>query len=174
MKSDRLKVTKTLSMIAIMASNRIIGKGNQLPWHHKADLQYFKETTMGCPIIMGRKTRQSIGRNLPGRENIVVTSAKNYQSEGAVIFNSIQAAIDYAETLPSKEIFIIGGATLYEACLPYAHNLYLTVLHKEYDGDTYFPQFNKSKWLEVKREDFKADEHSPCDYSFIKLIRNQN
>lgn len=160
----------TLSIIVAMAENRIIGKDNRLPWHLPEDLKHFKEITMGKPVIMGRKTYESIGRPLPGRENIVLTRNKSYQAKGAKVISSLQEAI---KACPSaEEIFIIGGAELYKETLSKADRLYLTVIHKDFEGDAYFPKVDLEK-------DFKVVEKTDCvssgpeklSYTFITAER---
>jgi dihydrofolate reductase len=143
-----------ISLIVAMARNRAIGLDGKMPWHIPEDLQNFKKITMGAPIVMGRKTFESIGRPLPGRTNIIVSSA--YTHPDCEVVNSL-------DDIPSK-CFVIGGATLYEALLPRANTLYITKIHRNYMGDTFFPQFDKSEWAEVSRDD-------RIGYSFLKYER---
>jgi len=157
------------SIIVAMDSNGVIGKDNELPWHLPADLQHFKKTTMGKPILMGRKTWESIGRPLPGRTNIVITRDSDYQADGCVVVNSIDAAI--AAAGEQDEVMVIGGAEFYRQVLPRADTLYLTRIHASFDGDTVFPGLNAADWREVERSDQSADEKNPHDYSFIRLER---
>lgn len=157
------------SLIVAMDDNRLIGSNNGLPWHLPADLAYFKRTTMGKPIIMGRKTFESIGKSLPGRRNIVVTRDPNFTAEGCEIANSIDAAIDLCRQ--DNEIMLIGGASLYQQSLARATDLYITRIHHCFDGDTWFPDFDESEWKIVNREYFEADHSNPYAYSLIKFVR---
>jgi dihydrofolate reductase len=157
-----------ISLIVAMASNRAIGLNSQMPWHLSADLKRFKQITMGHPIIMGRLTFEAIGRPLPGRTNIIVSRNPSYQQEGCVVVASIEAAINYGCGL-ADEVFVIGGATLYEATLPLAASLYITQIKQDFDGDTFFPDFDRSNWTEVEREDVVDDAKAGFDYSFLKL-----
>ena len=152
-----------------MDANGVIGRGNELPWHLPADLQYFKKTTMGKPILMGRKTHESIGRPLPGRTNIVITRDSGYWVEGCVVVNSIEAALEAAGE--QDEIMVIGGAEFYHQVLPRTDTIYLTRIHEIFTGDTFFPELNDADWREVERSDQAADAKNPHDYSFIRLDR---
>ncbi len=158
-----------LSLIVAMDENRLIGASNQLPWRLPADLRYFKHTTMGKPIVMGRKTYQSIGKALPGRRNIVVTRNPSFHAEGCEVVHDIDAAI--ALCADSEEIMLIGGATLYEQTLPRATRLYITLIHHVFDGDTWFPEIDAKAWQVEKREDFDPDHDNPYAYSFITFRR---
>lgn len=164
-----------LSLICAMASNRVIGRDNSLPWHLPEDLKYFKRTTMGSCIIMGRKTWESIGRLLPGRTHIVVTANPKYSADGIHVVHSleeaIQRAFQHSEREGAEEAFVIGGATLYEAALPVADRFHLTRVHAEVEGDTYLADFNEGEWCEISRQDFKRDDKNPYDYSIHVLDR---
>jgi dihydrofolate reductase len=139
-----------VSLIAAMARNRVIGAGTRLPWHLPADLQRFKRLTMGAPVIMGRKTHESIGRALPGRRNIVITRRPGASWDGCEVAGSLDAALAAARDTP--EVFVIGGAELYRLALPRADRLYLTLIDAEYPGDTLFPEFDPADWRETARE----------------------
>lgn len=156
-----------------MARNRTIGRNNALPWHLPEDLKFFKRVTMGKPIIMGRKTWESIGRPLPGRCNIVISRNKNFQADGIETVNSLQQAISLAEQISQRdgvdEVCVIGGAEIYAQALPLADRLYLTQVHADVEGDTFFPEFDLNQWQEVEREDFYASLANPWDYSFLVL-----
>lgn len=154
-----------------MAENRVIGKDNQLPWRMPADLRHFKAMTTGHPILMGRKTYESIGRPLPNRTNIIITRDPAYQANGCIVVTSIDQAIQHASKDGSAEIFIIGGAEVYKQLMPSVDRLYLTVIHHEFEGDTNFPALDAREWNEVKREDHAADSENVHDYSFITLER---
>lgn len=152
-----------------MASNRAIGLNGQMPWHLSADLKRFKQITLGSPILMGRKTFEAIGRPLPGRENLIISRNADYQQFGCQVFTDIESALDYAEN--SAELFVIGGATLYEALLPAADYLYLTQIDKPFAGDTFFPQIEHADWQQLSREDVTDDASVNFAYSFIKMTR---
>jgi len=162
-----------LSLAWAMAQNRVIGRNNNLPWHLPEDLKYFKRITMGKPIIMGRKTFESIGKALPGRTNIVVTRNPDYSAEGIRIVSSLDEARSLSESIVKtdgmEEVVVIGGAEIYRLAMPLADRLYLTEIHAEVEGDTYFPEFDRSLWQEVTRLDFDAEGLNPYNYSFIVL-----
>lgn len=164
-----------LSLICAMDENMVIGRNNSLPWHLPEDLKYFKRTTMGNSIIMGRKTFESIGKALPGRTNIVITGNRDYEAEGVRVVASLEEAMELAENIAfidgSTEAFVIGGAALYESALPLVQRMHLTLVHAEVDGDTFFPDFDVDEWQEVSREYFEADEANPYDYSICVLER---
>ncbi|ENM5762090.1 type 3 dihydrofolate reductase [Vibrio mimicus] len=157
-----------ISMIAAMADNRIIGKDNQMPWHLPADFAWFKRCTLGKPVIMGRKTYQSIGRPLPGRHNIVISRDESLQIDGVDVVASIDAALAKAGEV--DEIMIIGGGSLYAACLPIANKLYITEINAELDGDTQFPAWG-SDWQECYREHYPADEKNTYTMDFVIFER---
>jgi dihydrofolate reductase len=158
-----------ISLIVAMASNRVIGADNKMPWHLSADLKRFKNITMGSPILMGRKTHESIGKALPGRTNIVISRNSNYQAQGCQVYSDIPSALD---SFPEcQEIFVIGGASLYETMLPEAESIYLTQIHQSFSGDTYFPEIDSSDWVEVEHERIDNDPDVAFSYSFIKLKR---
>jgi dihydrofolate reductase len=164
-----------LALIWAMARNRVIGRNDALPWYLPEDLKYFKQVTMGKPIIMGRKTWESIGRPLPGRTNIVITRDPEFDAEGVKVVNSLEAAITLAEHITvidgGDEAVVMGGAQIYEMALPMADRLYMTQVHADVDGDTCFPEFELASWHELAREDFSASEANPYDYSFVVLER---
>lgn len=156
-----------ISMIAAMANNRIIGADNQMPWHLPADLKHFKAVTLGKPVLMGRKTYESIGRPLPGRQNIVI-SRSGFTAEGITSVRTVEAAIAAAGDV--EELMIIGGGVIYDLFLPLATRLYLTFIELEVDGDTQFPDYEQSaKWSELERTTHLADEKNPYDYHFVTL-----
>lgn len=162
----------TISLIAAMAKNRIIGKDNQMPWHLPADLGHFKAVTLGKPIIMGRKTYESIGRPLPGRKNIVMSRDKDYKLEGCETVTSLEEAIKLVEDV--EEIMIIGGGFLYTECIPQADKLYLTFIDLDVEGDTQFPQFEHLSLTELKREKHYKDEKNPYNYEFVDFLVQKN
>jgi dihydrofolate reductase len=164
-----------LALICAMSENRVIGRDNGLPWHLSEDLKYFRRTTMGNCMIMGRNTWESIGRALPGRTSIVITSNAEYQAEGAEVVGSLEQAIERAEAVSketdSTEAFVIGGAVLYQAALPLANTLHLTRVHAQVEGDTTLHEFDESNWKEISREQYQHDESNQYDYSICVLQR---
>jgi dihydrofolate reductase len=160
-----------ISLIVAMASNRVIGLKNQMPWHLSADLKKFKKITMGAPILMGRKTHESIGRPLPGRTNIIISRNPEYKQPGCLVFNDIDKALEYCRD--SDEVFVIGGSDFYKSMLPLADTLYLTQIHREFPGDTFFSEIDEDLWAEVGREDIQDDPDAGFSYSFLKLKRNK-
>lgn len=155
-----------------MSENRVIGKENQLPWHLPADLKFFKATTLHHPILMGRKTYESIGRPLPQRTSIVITRQPGYQVEGAQVVHSLAEAIAAGRQV-HPDLFIIGGAEILREALPLIDTMYLTLIHATFEGDVFYPDFDPQAWQETWREDHRADEKNKYDYSFIKLERKR-
>ena len=158
-----------ISLIVALARNRVIGRDNQLPWRLSADLQHFKGLTMGKPIVMGRKTYESIGRPLPGRTNIVVTRDSSFSAAGCRVVHSIDEALVAAGG--ADEVMIMGGENLYSQLLPRADRLYLTEVQAEVSGDAWFPEFDETQWQELERESHRADEKNEFDYDFVVLTR---
>lgn len=161
-----------LSAIVAMSENRVIGVNNQLPWHLPADLKHFKTLTTGHPIVMGRKTFESIGKPLPNRTNIILTRDPTYLATGCLVVTSIAEALNLSAVKQTNEIFIIGGATIYKQLLPQINKLYLTLVHTTIVGDTYFPPIEMSEWIEEAREEHAADEVNRFDYSFVTLRKH--
>lgn len=159
-----MRVSMAIAIIVAMDEQRLIGRENELPWKLSADLQYFRRTTMGKPIIMGRSTHESIGRPLPGRQNIVLTKQQDYQADGCEVVNSIEAAM--ALCSDAEEMMVMGGASLYQQLLPLADTLYLTRVHASLTGDTWFPEWSEQDWQLISSEDHQADENNEFDYSF--------
>ncbi|MFQ1846914.1 type 3 dihydrofolate reductase [Aeromonas veronii] len=155
-----------ISMIAAMAHDRVIGKDNQMPWHLPADLAHFKRVTLGKPILMGRKTFESIGRPLPGRRNLVISRNPDYQAEGIEVVGSVEAALALLAGSSVEELMVIGGGHLYAEMLPSADCLYLTRIDLAVEGDTRFPAFDDGQWQRVDCESHSADEKNPHPYSF--------
>ncbi len=153
-----------------MASNRVIGINNTLPWHLPADFKHFKSVTMGKPILMGRKTFESIGHPLPGRTNIIITNNRSYSAEGCFVVNSIDEALALTQEAP--EVMIIGGASFYQQALPIAQRIYLTIIHHSFEGDAYFVTLDDAEWCEIERIDCDTDDKNRYPYSFITLERN--
>ncbi len=159
-----------LSMIVAHADNRVIGKDNDMPWHLPADLAYFKKTTLGKPIIMGRKTYQSIGRPLPGRKNIVISRDSEYRAEGVEVVGSVEAAL--ALVSDAEEVMVIGGGAIYKHCLPVAQRLYITHIDGNIDGDTYFPEYDLKEWQLAVSDVREADEKNSYPLRFNIYERN--
>ncbi|MCF5765367.1 type 3 dihydrofolate reductase [Aeromonas veronii] len=155
-----------ISMIAAMAHDRVIGKDNQMPWHLPADLANFKRVTLGKPVLMGRKTFESIGRPLPGRRNLVISRNPDYQAEGIEVVGSVEAALALLAGSSVEELMVIGGGHLYAEMLPSADCLYLTRIDLAVEGDTRFPAFDDGQWQRVDCESHPADEKNPHPYSF--------
>ncbi len=166
--SAYLRMSK-LTLVVAVARNRVIGLNNALPWHLPNDLQFFKRTTMGKPIIMGRKTYESIGRPLPGRLNIVISRNPELTAPGCTVVNSLDAALQAAD--PAAEYMLIGGASLYQQALPLAQRLWLTEVAAEPTGDVFFPALDTLEWRELSREAHPADERHAYGYSFVQLER---
>lgn len=160
-----------ISIIVAMADNMIIGDKNSLPWNLPADMKYFRKITLGKPIIMGAKTFESIGKALPNRKNIILSHDKNYRAKGCVVVASIEQALEEVEE--NEEVMIAGGASVYKQFLPLANRLYLTFVHHNFKGDTYFPKFDINQWKEIKRIDNKPDKKNIYSYSFVVLERKK-
>ncbi|MBA3581632.1 MAG: dihydrofolate reductase [Gammaproteobacteria bacterium] len=160
-----------LSLIAAMDRNRLIGRDNQLPWHLSADLQRFKALTLHKPIVMGRKTHESIGKPLPQRDNIVVSRNPDFQAAGCQMASSLEDALQSAKE--AEEIMLIGGAQLYAQALPLASRLYLTIIDHEFVGDAWFPAWHAQDWQEIASEQHQSLER-PWSYRFITLQRLMN
>jgi dihydrofolate reductase len=158
-----------ISIVVAVAANGVIGRDNALPWHLPADLRHFREITLGKPVVMGRRTYESIGRPLQGRVNIVVTRRPAFRAPGCVVVNSAEAALRAARG--AAEVMVIGGATLYAELLPRATRIYLTLVHAVMDGDTRFPELPGDEWVEAEREDHEPDARNPCPFSFLLLER---
>ncbi len=158
-----------ISLIVAASTNNVIGAQGGLPWRLPSDLRRFKSLTMGKPIVMGRVTHESIGRALPGRQNIVITRQAGYAADGCDVVESIEAAI--AKAGSAREIMVIGGSQIYEQCLPLADRVYLTRVHAEVEGDAFLPELAPDEWHEVARESLASDESNEFDVAFITLDR---
>ncbi|MGB1581360.1 MAG: type 3 dihydrofolate reductase [Nevskiales bacterium] len=158
-----------ISLIVAMDENNLIGRDNDLPWRLPNDLQYFKRVTMAKPLIMGRKCFDSIGKPLPGRRNIVLTRNDAWHAEGVELASSLDQAL--ALTAGDKEVMVIGGAQIYAQALPRVERIYLTRVHNEFEGDTYFPEIDWQHWDEISREEHEADERNAWPHSFMTLQR---
>ncbi len=158
-----------ICLIAALAANRVIGINNALPWHLPADLKRFKALTTGHPVVMGRKTHESIGKPLPGRHNLVITRNHDYSAPGCEIVHSLDAAI--AACRGAQEIFVIGGAKVYRESLPRAHRLEFTEIRAEFEGDATFPEFSLGQWRETGREIHSDEAGIPFRYDFVRYER---
>lgn len=159
---------KKITLIAAMGRNRAIGKDGALPWHLPAELQHFKATTMGKAIVMGRRTWVSIGRALPGRQNIVVTRNSGYEAPGCDVAHSLEQAVRLAA---SDEVMIIGGGELYAEALPFADRMVLTLVECEPAADTWFPAWRPADWDERELRQSLSDENNPLAYRVLELLR---
>jgi dihydrofolate reductase len=158
-----------IALVVAMARNRVIGRGNALPWRLPADLAYFKRVTLGRPVVMGRRTYESIGRPLPGRKNIVVSRNPQFLAPGCTVVHTLDAAWDAAAG--ADEACVIGGTTLFEETLPIAEVIHLTEVEAEVEGDTFFPEFDRSEWRETEVERHGADEHHAYAFRIVRLER---
>jgi dihydrofolate reductase len=158
-----------ICLVAALAANGVIGRNNALPWHLPADLKRFKALTLGHPVLMGRKTHESIGRPLPGRRNLVISRSRGYSAPGCDIIHSLDEAI--AACGGAREIFVIGGAELYREALPRALCLEFTEIHAEFEGDATFPEFSRGQWRETGREIHIDDAGIPFRFDFVRYER---
>jgi len=156
-----------ISFIVAMDEQGVIGINGTLPWRLSADLKHFKAITMGKPIVMGRKTHESIGRPLPGRENIIITRQHSYKADGCTVFNDIDSVLAYCSD--KEEVMIMGGADLYGQLFPRASRIYLTQVNASVKGDACFPEFDRSDWEEVERREHQADANNEYPCSFLVL-----
>ncbi len=161
-----------ISMIAAMDENRLIGNGPDIPWQMPADRRHFRDMTLGKPVVMGRKTFETLKRPLGKRHNIILTRNTAYKApKGCSIAHSVADVIELCKE--TEELMICGGAPIYQAFLPHANRLYLTQIHDTFEGDVYFPEFDITAWEEVKRIDGEPDEKNPYPYSFLFLERRR-
>lgn len=163
----------TISIIVAKAKNDVIGKDNKMPWHLPADLKHFKNLTYGHHIIMGRKTFESIGKPLPGRTSIIITTQKDltYDFDNVKIVHSFDEALN--ESFDEKEVFVTGGSMIYQIALPVADKIYMTLIDAEPEGDTYFPELEMDYWDITQQEEHEANEKNPHNYKFLTLERKQ-
>ena len=157
--------------MAAKAKNNVIGKDNDLIWHLPADLKFFKQTTKGHTLIMGRKTFESLANPLPHRDSWVVSRNKDYSADGITTFLSIKSAIEAGEQKGLETVFILGGGEIYRQSMDLADKLIITEVHENFEGDTVFPEIDKSIWKEVSREENKADEKNKYDFAFVEYLR---
>lgn len=155
-----------ISLLLAASENNVIGRDNQLPWHLPDDLKYFKNLTWGLPILMGRKTFDSIGKPLPGRKSIVITRDRDWQCKGVEVVHSIDDAIAKAEEVGAREIFVIGGAEIFHSSLPLARRIYLTRIHHHFEGDVFFPPIDTSEWECTSSRFIASDEKNAFDHTY--------
>jgi dihydrofolate reductase len=164
-------MSKPITLIAAMGRNRAIGLDGRMPWHLPAELQHFKQATMGKTIVMGRKTWQAIGRPLPGRQNIVISRNAGFVADGADVTVSLTAAVEISK---ADEIMVIGGGQLYTLALPLAQRLILTLIDIEPEADTWFPDWDKKQWLQTSEQQFQVDDNNHLAYRIVELTRMTN
>jgi len=152
-----------INIIAAMSRNRVIGNNGQLPWKLPEDMKYFTKITTDLPVVMGRKTFESIGRPLENRINIILTRDKSYQKDGCIILNNME---DVIKNFGKENLMVIGGEEIYRQFLPYTERIYLTLIDKDFEGDTFFPDFDKENWIKKSEEKGIKDENNPYDYYF--------
>lgn len=162
---------KPITLIAAMGKNRAIGLDGKMPWHLPAELQHFKQVTMGKTIVMGRKTWQSIGRPLPGRQNIVVSRNPEFEAIGADVADSLTVAVEQSQT---DEVMVIGGGQLYELALPLAQRMILTLIDIEPGADTWFPAWDSNQWQQTKERRFDVDANNALAYRVVELTRSKD
>ncbi|MVM28921.1 dihydrofolate reductase [Spirosoma sp. HMF4905] len=162
-----------ISLISAVAENGVIGLNNDMPWHLPDDFAFFKRKTSHHPIIMGRKSLEALGKPLPNRTNIVITRNPDFTADGVTVVHTLTDAVAKAKESErrTEEIFVIGGAEIYTMALPIATTLYLTEIHQAYEGDTYFPAFDKNEWQEVSRRPHPADERHAVAFDFVEYER---
>lgn len=165
--TDRTNPGPVVALVVAMAENGVIGNANRLPWHLPADLRHFKSVTMGKPMLMGRKTFQSIGKALPGRRSLVLTRDRSFSAEGIELVHTVDEALRVAGD--ADELMVIGGADVYRSVLPLAGRIYLTRVHAAVAGDTRFPAIDWNSWRCVSRSKHTADERNAYDMSFLLL-----
>jgi dihydrofolate reductase len=164
-------------LVAAVAENGVIGRDNKLPWRIKSDLQYFKSLTVGRPVVMGRKTYDSIGKPLPDRTNIVITRDKDFSAPGIVVAHDVDEALALAREDAKKRnadsIAVIGGTEIFRQTLPHADKLALTIVHAKPDGDTYWPDIDMSQWNEIERRPQTQGPQDDCDFTFVTYLRKR-
>lgn len=160
---------RDISIIVAVDKNNAIGRGNNLLWHISEDLQHFKKITMGHPVIMGRKTYESIGRPLPGRENIIVTRNMSFFAQGCIVVHSLQEAINI---YPQDDVFIIGGGEIYNEAIAISNKMYITFVDHCYDADTFFPKIDPNLWYEASRVNYERGREFEYSFSFVKYSKS--
>jgi dihydrofolate reductase len=160
-----------VSQVVAISENNAIGKDNKLIWHLPADLKHYKNKTMGHHMIMGRKTWESIGRLLPGRQTVIITRDKDYKVEGAYVVHSLQEALEVAKKNNDTEACIVGGAEIFRQAMDLTDKIYLTVVHETFEADTFYPPLDPAKWKLTQKEDHQPDEKNKYSYSFCEYER---
>ncbi len=160
--------------MAAKAKNNVIGKDNKLVWHLPADLKFFKQTTKGHTLIMGRKTFESLANPLPHRDSWVISRNENYHAEGITTFHSLESAIEAGEQKGLDTVFILGGGEIYRQSMELADKLIITEVHESFEGDTVFPKIDSEIWQEASRKEHQADERNKYDFAFVTYIRKKN
>lgn len=163
-----------ISIIVAVAQNNVIGKDNRLIWHLPADMKFFKEKTTGHCVVMGRKSYEALPENfrpLPNRTNIIITRQNKYSEQGAVVLNSLEAAINFAREKGESECFIIGGGEIFREAIPLTNKIYLTKIFKKFEGDTFFPDLDETKWMQTEYHEHHPDEKNKFHYAFFTFIR---
>ncbi|HUR12404.1 MAG TPA: dihydrofolate reductase [Flavitalea sp.] len=163
-----------ISLVVAASTNHVIGKNNRLLWHLPNDLKFFKNTTWGMPVVMGRKTFEAVGKPLTGRTNIVITHSPAWRADGVSVAGNFTDAIAIAAATDAKEMYVIGGGEIYRQSLPLAHKIYLTRVHTILDGDTFFPEISDATWKLHSSMDFPSDEKHAFSYTFEVWINNKN
>jgi dihydrofolate reductase len=163
-----------LSLLVAADENNVIGKDNKLPWHLPDDLKFFKNLTWGMPILMGRKTYESVGRPLPGRKSIVITRTRDWAQEGVETVHSIEDAVEKAKAFGAKEIFVIGGAEIFASTLNRADRVYLTRIHHQFEGDVFFPELSRNEWSLVQERNCEPDEKNLYSRSYQTWERKES
>lgn len=163
-----------ISLLVAMDRNHVIGLNNDLPWHLPDDLRYFKETTTGNTIIMGRKTFDSIGRVLPNRRNVVLTRGTSDFPAGVEVVRDLETIKEWNENYPDEEYFVIGGGDIFNQVLSFADRLYITWIDEDFDGDTFFPEFSLEEWDLIRKTKGKKDEKNPYDYYYLVYEQKKN
>ncbi|MFD2045815.1 dihydrofolate reductase [Ornithinibacillus salinisoli] len=162
-----------ISLLLAMDRNNVIGANNDLPWHLPNDLKFFKEVTTGNTIIMGRKTFESIGRSLPNRRNVVLSQNQTAFPDGVEVIRDIDTILQWNESNPTEEYFVIGGGALFEQILPFSDRMYITEIDEAFEGDTYFPAISMDEWIQTSKIKGEKNEKNPYDYYFIQYDRNK-
>jgi len=160
-----------ISHIVAMTKNKLIGKANKLPWHLPADMEYFKEKTIGHVVIMGRKNYEAEGKPLSQRTNIIVTSKANYHAPNCIIVNNMEEAINKAGSIEKDEIFIVGGGEIYKQTMNIINKLYLTVIDLEMDGDVFYPDIDLNSWKMISKNKYQKDKENPYDHTYFVYER---
>jgi dihydrofolate reductase len=156
--------SEMISIIVAMDKNRLIGRNNRIPWQIHEDLTYFRKTTMGHVVVMGRKTHESLGKPLDGRTNVVLTRQADYRCKECTILHSVQEVLDL---FPDQEVFVIGGTEIFKEFLPYAKRLYLTKIDKTYEGDAWFPEFDEQEWILDSYDNHTTNDRSHTNFAFL-------